>query len=166
MVFIYFYKDEWDNKTNINLDGINMNVNLVKANNKIIDEVLFIICIPRINLEEKVYNIDSSKNNVDYNIEILEGSDINNNFLFLAAHSGDGKANYFNRLNELEVGDIIWIFDGNLKKFFVVDDIFYIYKNGYFEYSSFVNNNILYLITCNVDNSFEQLVIKAIMVDN
>ena len=72
------------------------------------DEDIFLeINIPRIRLEANVYNINSVFNDVDYNVEILSESNVDENSFFLAGHSGNGAANYFNDLFLLEVGDII-----------------------------------------------------------
>lgn len=128
------------------------------------EEILFTVHIPRINLERVVYTMDSSKNDVDYNVQILNGSDLGKNFLFLAAHSGVGGASYFNRLVELEVGDIIWIDKGYEKLYFVVETLFYIPKNGYLEYSSLEVKDKLYLITCSLEYSNQQFVVKAMLV--
>lgn len=128
------------------------------------EDILFVVHIPRIDLEKNVYTIDSSKNDVDYNVQILEGSDVDNNFLFLAAHSGSGLASYFNRLVELEVGDIVWIDKGDKREYFVVETLFYIPKDGYLEYSPNENYGVLYLITCSLEYIDMQLVIKATFV--
>ena len=140
--------------------------NAVSGQNKTKEEdVLFTLYIPGINLEEKVYTMDSDKNHVDYHVQILDGSDINKNFLFLAAHSGIGKASYFNRLVELGVGDIIWIDKGYEKKYFMVESLFYITKNGYLEYSTLEIQNKLYLFTCSLEYLDKQYVVIASLVD-
>lgn len=125
------------------------------------EDILFYIYIPKINLKRPVYNIGSNLNNVDYNVQILDGSDISNNLLFLAAHSGGGVASYFDRLVELEIGDIILIDSKDNQRHFVVEELFYIPKSGYLEYSSSDVCNILYLITCSLEYSNRQLVVKA-----
>ena len=119
------------------------------------EDILFEIYIPRINLRNYVYNIDSNKNNVDKNISILPNSNLNNNLYFIASHSGGGKGSYFDNLIFLDKGDIIWLNNYT----FVIEDIFYIEKNGYFD--AFYTSNMLYLITCSLDNKGKQLVIKS-----
>lgn len=133
-------------------------------NNDDEEEVLLELYIPRISLRKFVYTIDSSKNDVDFNVELLNGSDEFLNLYFLASHSGGGRASYFDDLVYLDEGDIIWLYkhDGSLG--YVVDDIFYIEKNGYFNVSYGGNGNRLFLITCSVEKSNKQLVVTAKMV--
>ena len=90
------------------------------------DDVLLELFIPRINLRENVYTIDSSLNDVRYGVEILEDSDLDINLFFLAAHSGSGRVNYFNDLIYLEVGDVVLVIINGNRLSFVVSDMFYI----------------------------------------
>lgn len=143
---------------------IPVSINVV-SNSKLLEDNLFILQIPRINLEEKVYNMDSSQNYVDYHVQILEGSNIQDDFLFLAAHSGNGRNSYFNRLVELEIGDVIWIDKKTRRECFVVEELFYILKTGYLEYKVEREQGILYLITCSLEYNNKQLVVKARLVD-
>lgn len=152
-------------KENIDI-GVDIQINSIISKKKNIydDEILFTMYIPSINLQENVYTMNSSFNHVDKNIQILEGSNIDNNFLFLAAHSGTGVANYFNQLVELEKGDMILIDNGVKKLYFVVDEYFYIPKSGYLEYPSDEFCDLLYLITCSLEYLDYQLVVKARLV--
>ena len=141
--------------------------------NKIVDLInidnnrnnsLFELYIPRINLRHFVYAIDSSLNDVDYNVEILENSNLENNLFFLAAHSGSGSVSYFDDLVYLEKGDIIWI-SGYIKRYvFVVEKSFYIQKNGYFEANYNSDGNTLFLITCSLKYVDRQLIVKANLI--
>lgn len=166
-IFLFFLVE---NRDRISLDykvvqDWNLKMEVISGKKKVVEEdLLFILDIPRIKLTEKVYTMDSGKNYVDYHVQILEGSNIDKNFLFLAAHSGNGVASYFNRLIELEKGDVIWLDRGYEKVYFVVDSLFYIQKNGYLEYSSLEKENNLYLITCSLEYSDKQLVVKATLV--
>lgn len=127
------------------------------------EDVLFEIFIPRINLHEKVYNINSSLNNVDYNVEILKSSDFINDLYFLAGHSGGGRASLFDDLFKLEKGDLVFIYYKGRKKVFVVEDLFYIKKDGYFEIS-YVEYGFLYLITCSLKYFDKQLIVKSKLI--
>ena len=82
----------------------------------------------------------------------------------MASHSGSGRASYFDYLIYLEKGDFIFVNSINNKYNFVVDDIFYIQKNGYFIDGYNSVDNTLFLITCSLDYVSRQLVIKANMV--
>lgn len=128
------------------------------------ENILLEIYIPRIKLKKCVYNIDSSLNDVDYNVEILEASDVANNLFFLAAHSGSGQASYFDDLVYLEKGDIIWVNKNEEKYGFVVEEMFYIQKDGYFNVSYNVEGNMLFLITCSLKYVDRQLIIRSRLI--
>lgn len=167
---------EFDNNVEINsiqketIDGDNNQ--MIGEENKLIedkegeniDEFLFELVIPSINLKRDVYNIDSSLNNVDKNVEILENSNISKKLFYLASHSGGGKASYFDCLIYLEVGDIIWLYGDDFELGFVVKSIFYINKTGYFEASYGIDGNALFLITCSLEYEGKQLIVKADLV--
>lgn len=130
------------------------------------DEVLLEIHIPRINLRKFVYNIDSSKNFVDYNVELLRESKLDKNLYFFASHSGGGSGSFFDNLVYLENGDNIWInIDGNSLEY-IVDNIFYIDKTGYFDVKYGSSGNRLFLITCSLEYITKQLVVEAKLVYN
>ena len=64
--------------------------------------------IPKIKFRRGFYNIDSSLNTVEANIEIIKGSempDVTNGNLIIAGHSGTGWKAFFKDLYKLEVGD-------------------------------------------------------------
>lgn len=135
-------------------------INIIDSNS----DILFELYIPRINLRKNVYNIDSSYNDVDFNVEILENSNLNNNLFFLASHSGGGRASYFDNLVRLEVGDFIWINGSDNNLVFVISEMFYIPKNGYFDANYDSIGNTLFLITCSLEYAGKQLVVKANMI--
>lgn len=139
----------------------NLLVDKVKKNK---DDVLFELVIPSIKLRKNVYTIDSSLNNVDKNVEILDNSNISKKLFYLASHSGSGDASYFDDLIYLEIGDIIWLYGDNSRLGFVVRDMFYINKNGYFEASYGSDGNVLFLITCSLEYVGKQLIVKADLV--
>lgn len=125
---------------------------------------LFTLLIPKISLQEIVYTMDSKSNDVNYHVEILEGSIIERYLIFLAAHSGDGRASYFNDLVYLEKGDIILLKSTEMKLIYVVEEKFYIEKNGSFLAKYNNSGNTLFLITCSLRYVNRQLVIKAELV--
>lgn len=127
------------------------------------EEFLLEIYIPRIKLREVVYNIDSSLNKVDYHVEILNNSNLENNLFFLAAHSGSGRASYFDNLVFLEKGDIVWL-SSDIDYAFVVVDKFYIQKDGYFEANYDSKGDTLFLITCSLRYVDKQLIVRAKLI--
>lgn len=127
-------------------------------------DVFFELYIPKINLKRNVYIIDSVKNNVDVNVELLDDSDDNLNLYFLASHSGGGRASYFNELVKLNKGDFVWIYKDSSSLSYVIDDIFYIDKNGYFNVDYGSSGNRIFLITCSLNSSSKQMVVTAKLV--
>ena len=127
------------------------------------EKYLLELKIPSINLEKFVYDVNSSKNNVDYHVEILDSSDLKKNVYFLAGHSGSGSNNYFNDLKLLEIGDFIYVEKDGLEYCYRVVETYFILKNGYLN----VDNNLydtLFLITCSLDYPDKQLIIRAKLV--
>ncbi|MBQ8681891.1 MAG: sortase [Bacilli bacterium] len=128
------------------------------------DNIWFEIYIPRINLRKFVYTMDSDLNNVDYNVEILDSSNLERKVIFLASHSGGGKASYFDNLVYLEKGDIIRLKGIDFRYVFVVEEEFYIQKNGYFDNFFENEENVLYMITCSLKYIDKQLIVKARLI--
>lgn len=121
------------------------------------------INIPRIALNKNVYTINSIFNDVDFNVELLNESNSDENLFFLASHSGNGNANYFNKIFLLEKGDFIYIYKFGERLCFKVDEKFYINKNGYFniDYQNVKNN--LFLVTCSLKYPTKQFIVKSIL---
>lgn len=115
--------------------------------------------IPCISFQDYVYPIGSPFNTVDYRVEILKESKIDKNLYYFAAHSGNGKYSYFNRLIELKIGDVIILHLFNRQLYYVVSDIYLIDKKGYM--ISDGRSDTLYLITCSLIDKKKQLIIQA-----
>ena len=128
------------------------------------EEELFELDIPRIKLRRSVYNIGSKNNNVDYNIEILDSSIMENDLFFIASHSGSSRASYFDDLIYLEVGDLIRLKNNDSLMIYVVKDMYYIDKSGYFNVSYNINGKELFLITCSLDYINKQLIVRAELI--
>ena len=122
-----------------------------------------ILKIPKINLERGLVDPNSYLNNVNYNLEIVKGSDmpdVNNGNMIIAGHSGTARISYFRNLNRLDIDDLI-IIDYNFNSYkYKVVDIYDIEKNGYAEISKDKNTTTLTLITCR-HNTNKQIVIIA-----
>lgn len=106
--------------------------------------------------------MDSELNNVDYNIELLETSDINRNIFYIAGHSGNGDNCYFNRVRELVIGNYIYIYFDSKSLVYEVVEIYNIVKSGVMEVSD--EENVLYLITCDIYNDNRQLIVKSKLI--
>ena len=118
--------------------------------------------IAKINLYKGLYSVDSGKNNVKYNIEILSKSNMpneENGNLILAAHSGNGKNAYFNDLRKLVLNDIVSVFYKNVEYKYKVVDIYEINKTGKAVIRRNKNKNTLTMITCSIKDKTKQIVI-------
>ena len=115
--------------------------------------------IPCISFQDYVYPIDSSFNTVDCRVEILKESNMDKNLYYFAAHSGNGKYSYFNRLIELKIGDVIILHLFNHQLYYVVSDSYLIDKKGYMISNG--ESDTLYLITCSLVDKKKQLIIQA-----
>lgn len=74
------------------------------------NEVFALLEIPKINLSQPIYQLNSSKNNVNQNIQLLKETTLPNEAnseILLASHSGNGNHSFFKNLDQLVVGDTI-----------------------------------------------------------
>ncbi|WP_299996015.1 sortase [uncultured Clostridium sp.] len=153
-----FYKHE----TVVNVDEFAEDTQVkeeVKEQVKI--EYIAVLKIPKINLERGLVNPNSYLNNVNYNVEIVKGSsmpDQENGNVILAGHSGSARISYFKKLDNLSLGDMVYI-DYNSKLYsYKVVDIYDIDKTGKAEIIRDKNKSTLTLITCR-HNTKRQIVI-------
>lgn len=126
------------------------------------DVYLLKLNIPKISFEMGIYDVENKLNDVDYNVEILENSDIDRNVYFFAGHAGNGDNCYFNRVKELDVGDSIYVKIDSEVLIYEVVDVYNIVKNGYMEVDGYLEN-VLYLITCSGYN--RQLIVKGVLIN-
>ena len=131
---------------------------------RLIEEPVFKLIIPSINLKHNVYNMNSILNDVDRNVSILESSNIKENLFYIASHSGGGDASYFDNIAYLEKGDIIYLNNKKQNLCFVIEEKFYIQKRGSFEAFYSGAGNTLFLITCSLKFIDKQIIIKAKLV--
>ena len=139
-----FFDNNYDNKKNL-----------------INEDYIMVLEIPKINLKRGIYDIKSSKNDVNLNIEIINSSDmpnVNNSNLILASHSGTSSISYFKNLDKLELGDYSYIYYENKKYVYKVVNIYEVKKNGAIEIIRDNNKNTLTMITCDKDNYDKQIV--------
>ena len=122
----------------------------------------FKLVIPKIDLNYDIYNLGNGLNNVDYNVEVLKESSYGDKLFYIAGHSGNGDNCYFNRIKELEMGDIIYIYIKDKMLIYEVKQIYFIRKNGYMEVDN-VDKDVLFLITCNGYN--RQLIVKGVLIN-
>ena len=133
---------------------------------KVDSSYIAVLKIDKINLEKGLYEIGNSLNNVDYNIEILSGSnmpDVENGNLVLASHNGYLKESYFRNLYKVEIHDKISVFYDSYEYIYEVINTYKVEKTGTVKVIRNNNKNTLTLITCSGDN--EQLVVVAELIN-
>ena len=176
---LYEYFEERKNKTfsdmNITLFEKEQPQNIIEIDNKVeeektekieeqetnIDTYLGVLEIPKINLKNGFYDLNSKYNNVDYNITVINGSTYpteENNNLILAAHSGDCPVCYFENLYKLSLGDIAYLSYKNQKYSYKIVDIYEVEKDGTVAIYRDYSKNVLTLITCTRNSNTKQTV--------
>lgn len=109
--------------------------------------------IPKIDLAENLYAINSPYNNIAYNIAYHEESTINNTIIL--GHSGTSHISFFENLRYLNIGDVIYYNNDE----YIIDNTYRVLKTGLLDIIYDENRITLTLITC-LDNDY-QLVIVA-----
>ena len=143
-----YIKEEQENIKKFLIDNNNTNTYLMVLN------------IPKINLNKGIYNIVDKNNNVSENIEILSSSNLDNNTIILAAHSGTASNAYFNNLNKLSINDILYIYYNQKKYTYIIKDMYYIPKKGYLKIEKNISNTLI-LITCSTIYNDKQIIITS-----
>ena len=138
-----------------------------KINNEVKEEYLGILKIPKINLQEGFYNINSKNNNINKSITILKESsmpDINGSIIYLTAHSGYGYLAFFKDLDKLELGDLITIDIKDNSYQYIVSNIYEMDKTGKIEVNHNINENYIVLTTCS-NSKDKQLVVVGKLIN-
>ena len=173
-VYDYYLNMLDKNKVDNYISNSKIKVNVVSIDNKnTIDNeeannYLGIISIPKINLEQGFYGIDNPMNNVDKNIELISNSnmpDVENGTLILAAHSGNDRVSYFNKLYKLNIDDEIEIIYNKSKYLYKLIDIYEVEKTGSITLHNINNITSLVLVTCSNFNDNLQVVYISRLVN-
>ena len=154
-----------DSKIKVNVVSID-NENTI--DNEDVNNYLGVISIPKINLEQGFYGIDNPMNNVDKNIELISNSnmpDVENGTLILAAHSGNDRVSYFNKLYKLNIDDEIEIIYNKSKYLYKLIDIYEVEKTGSITLHNINNITSLVLVTCSNFNDNLQVVYISRLVN-
>lgn len=126
-----------------------------------------ILKIPKINLIRGLVSPNSKYNNVDYNIQIIDGSDmpnVTNGCFILAAHSGNASISYFKNLNKLSVGDNVSLDYANNTYNYKIVNIYEVEKTGKVKIERDYDETTLVLITCK-HNTNKQIVLVANLME-
>lgn len=134
----------------------------------IIENYIAVLEIPKISLKRGLYAIDSNKNNVKYNVEILQNSDmpdvVNGNFV-LAGHSGSGYTAFFRELDKLKANDYTYVYYNKEKYTYKVVKIYEIEKTGTATITRSKDKSVLTMITCSNTDDNKQIVIISELVN-
>ena len=153
------------NKEENNKENVKESNNSKKENNN--SYYIGILEIPKIKFKKGFVNINHKDNNVDKNIQILEGStfpDVENHLLVIAGHSGNSKKSFFKNLYKLELNDIAYINYSGYTYTYQIIKIENVDKDGTIEIAK-ANHSMLVLTTCNQVDKTKQIVIYATLVD-
>lgn len=130
-------------------------------------DYIAVLEIPSIGLRKGIVDVDSKYNDVSYNVEIINPSqmpNIPNGNLILASHSGNLNVSFFKHLNKLNKGDYTIIYYENVKYTYEVNTIENEDKNGTITIRKSNNKNTLTLTTCSPTDKTKQIVIVCNLV--
>ena len=120
--------------------------------------------IPKIKFKRGFYNINSSLNTVEANIEVIKGSempDVTNGNLIIAGHSGTGWKAFFKDLYKLEVGDEAIVTYAGVNYKYKITNIYKEKNTGTISIKRNYDKTTLTLITCTKDDSSTQTIYIA-----
>lgn len=117
--------------------------------------------IPKINIKRGFLNIKDKGNNVNKNLQVIEGSDmpnVKNGNLIIAAHSGNSYISYFKNLYKLSNEDVAYVYFNNIKYTYKVVGKYDAEKSGKVTIHRDNKKNTLTLITCSQTDKTKQIV--------
>lgn len=117
--------------------------------------------IPKINIKRGFLNIKDKGNNVNKNLQVINGSDmpnVKNGNLIIAAHSGNSYISYFKNLHKLSNDDVAYVYFNNIKYTYKVAGKYDVEKNGKVTIHRDNKKNTLTLITCSQTDKTKQIV--------
>ena len=134
----------------------------VKEELKIEEKEIMTITISKLNINNKIYQADSSLNNIDKNVIIMKGSsmpDQDKGVLLIGAHSGVGKIAYFKNLNKINIGDEVVINYNNKNYLYKVTNKYLDFKDDSISFNNLPNSKRLILYTCNPNDKNNFLIV-------
>ena len=115
--------------------------------------------IPKIGLKKGFLDMNSTDNDVDRNIAIMQGSDypdVKYGNLIIAGHSGTAWNSFFNQLYQLSKGDVMYVYYKNVKYTYTIVNIYEQAKVGTVNVYRNKKKTTLTLITCTKDSDTTQ----------
>ena len=119
------------------------------------------LSVPDVNINRGFVSLTNPYNHVDYNIMLIEGTDMpdkKNGNVIIAGHNGHSSFSYFNELHNLSLGASA-IVDYNGKKYtYKLVDVYNVPKVGTVNIKRNMDVSVLTLITCTYKSNTEQTV--------
>ncbi len=117
-----------------------------------------VLNIPSIDLDLVVKKADEDFGNLDRNLVYYQRNNFHDKIIIFG-HSGLGYATFFNRLDELEESDEVYLYKDKKKGVYQVTDIYYVsYKDVYILDND--KSDTLILITCKKNDNSYRLVVE------
>jgi LPXTG-site transpeptidase (sortase) family protein len=117
--------------------------------------------VPEINLDKGFTSLENPYNYVNYNVQLIKGSDmpnVKNGNLILAGHNGTSSVGYFNKLHTLSLGATAQVEYNNKTYNYKLVNIYNVTKDGTVEITRNSDVKTLTLITCTYQSKTEQTV--------
>ena len=127
-----------------------------------------ILEIPSINLKKGIVDYNSWANNVRYNIQIIEHSQmptVENSNLILASHNGTSNVSFFKDLYKLKEDSLIYLYYDGYKYIYKLNNHYDTEKDGHIEIIRNRYKNTITLITCKKGTKDKQVVYIGYLVD-
>lgn len=127
-----------------------------------------ILEMPSINLKRGLVDYNSKYNNVKYNIQIIEHSqmpNVENSNLILAGHNGSSNVSFFKDLYKLEEDSLIYLYYDGYKYIYKLNNSYDTNKDGKVEIVRNRYKNTITLITCKRNTKDKQTVFIGYLVD-
>ena len=127
-----------------------------------------ILEIPSIDLKKGLVDYNSRYNNVKYNIQIIEHSqmpNVENSNLILAGHNGTSGVSFFRNLYKLKEDSLIYIYYDGIKYIYKLNNYYDTSKDGKVEIVRNRYKNTITLITCKRGTKDKQTVFIGYLVD-
>ena len=158
-----FYNEDEVNKTKEQIEETEKEKEEVKEElpETYNDDYIGYLTIPKINLTKGFVDKRSKENDVEKNILVVEGSNYPNvkkGNLILAGHSGTGWKAFFNDLQQLTNGDVIYVSYKNKKYKYKIVNIYKQSKVGRIAIYRNYDKTTLTLVTCTNNDSTTQTV--------
>lgn len=127
-----------------------------------------ILEIPCINLKRGIVDFNSKYNNVKYNIQIIEHSqmpNVENSNLILAGHNGTSSVSFFKDLYKLKEDSLIYLYYDGYKYIYKLNNYYDTDKDGKVEIIRNRYKTTITLITCKKGTKDKQTVFIGYLVD-